>query len=424
MKKRNILVILGLILANFLPLLSPRPVHADFTFKWIDANGDEANPDSFSDNRFIFLDPDTIKDTETDTQYDTTAGDELFNDGSGDRWNQNGWFWFWPKDDGDDSVERRGQCTGALLLHNLVEGNLTLNAVGAYSNNPTDDSCYVPRNGLAGGGALGDTKGKGDNPDNSNQRRIDAGAVADNMAAAVFRWKASDQITGYNTAEDLRPVSADELRFVEDTVGHEYNNSTLWTSDNCAEEADDEGHPDKTQAVLIIDNDTPERGNMPFITIEDDGDDDFDDGFQSGWNGDQLDCMLGGNYTPNPVDRVGEDGNGILAFIAHPEEREIEPGDPDYTPPAGDSGTEEDACVRSGPLGWIICDVLTATLDAIDWFRTGPIRDLLQIRPLADIGSGSVLLETWRKVRNVANVLFILAFIVIIYSQAVGGGRS
>lgn len=81
------------------------------------------------------------------------------------------------------------------------------------------------------------------------------------------------------------------------------------------------------------------------------------------------------------------------------------------------------SCVVDG-VGWIVCPTakfLAALVDRV----YGIIESLLVIDSsmFATTGANTSTYEAWKDVRNLANGLFVVAFLAIIYSQLVGGGR-
>ena len=82
---------------------------------------------------------------------------------------------------------------------------------------------------------------------------------------------------------------------------------------------------------------------------------------------------------------------------------------------------EEKSC-SGGALGWIICPIIGAiggVNDAIFYM----IEQQLFINPVSVQYNGP-LYKIWTTFRDIANVSFVIAFIVVIYSQATGAGLS
>lgn len=73
-----------------------------------------------------------------------------------------------------------------------------------------------------------------------------------------------------------------------------------------------------------------------------------------------------------------------------------------------------------GAIGWIICPVIEKVSDAVDWLY-GKIEDILQIDPIP-AEDGSPIYEIWKYCLGVTNVIFIIFFLIVIYSQLTGWG--
>ncbi len=81
--------------------------------------------------------------------------------------------------------------------------------------------------------------------------------------------------------------------------------------------------------------------------------------------------------------------------------------------PAGATDVECDA----GPLSWIVCTVIDAIKSAADWFLKEVITPFLKVSPL-QAESGNTVFESWKGIRNLANILLIPVFFVLIFAQA------
>jgi hypothetical protein len=92
------------------------------------------------------------------------------------------------------------------------------------------------------------------------------------------------------------------------------------------------------------------------------------------------------------------------------------------TPPpsgdTGDGGAEEDdptTCAITG-IGWIICPVLNFMAEVTDGAYAF-IERFLQVQPLLLTGETEGMYKAWEVMRNFANVVFVIAFLIIIFSQ-------
>lgn len=86
------------------------------------------------------------------------------------------------------------------------------------------------------------------------------------------------------------------------------------------------------------------------------------------------------------------------------------------------SGDTEKTSCGVPSIGWIICGVSRFMADAMDK-AYGWISDYLVVKPLTtDTNSG--LFQAWDIAKNIANAAFIIAFLIIVYSQITSVGIS
>ncbi len=86
---------------------------------------------------------------------------------------------------------------------------------------------------------------------------------------------------------------------------------------------------------------------------------------------------------------------------------------------------EENAsvCSMGGPgLSWIICPVMD-TIALVNDGAFAMVKRMLFINPVT-VNVGGPLYNTWTKFRDLANILFILAFLIVVFSQATSYGLS
>ena len=89
------------------------------------------------------------------------------------------------------------------------------------------------------------------------------------------------------------------------------------------------------------------------------------------------------------------------------------------------TGTDEDAKVcyeNSGKLGWIICPIVSGLSGAGQWLWEEVEANFLQIRVGEFFKSGGGVETAWQIFRDMANVIFIILFMVVIFSQLTGVG--
>ena len=89
--------------------------------------------------------------------------------------------------------------------------------------------------------------------------------------------------------------------------------------------------------------------------------------------------------------------------------------------PDGSETTGASSCLVDG-LGWIVCPVANFLAWGMDNIFT-MLRGFLEVQPLST-DSASPLYQAWNTIRSIANVAFVIAFMIIIYSQLTSVGLS
>lgn len=88
-------------------------------------------------------------------------------------------------------------------------------------------------------------------------------------------------------------------------------------------------------------------------------------------------------------------------------------------------GGSESSCTLEG-VGWIVCAVANFMATITDGMYEHVIANMLSVPPLnvdtADGENGTY--NAWSSIRNIANVLFVIAFLIVVYSQITGLGIS
>ena len=74
-------------------------------------------------------------------------------------------------------------------------------------------------------------------------------------------------------------------------------------------------------------------------------------------------------------------------------------------------------------IGWIICPAANNLASAMDWMYE-QLKGFLEVRPLETTNENSGIRIAWDIMRNIANMAFIVAFLIIIYSQLTSVGLS
>lgn len=99
--------------------------------------------------------------------------------------------------------------------------------------------------------------------------------------------------------------------------------------------------------------------------------------------------------------------------------------DPACTQATGSPQAGEVCRATSSTLGnslsWVICPLTAVVADATSWIETALIGPLLTVNPLT---INSPAYQIWDSFRNIANVLFAVVFMVIVFSTATGAGLS
>lgn len=100
-------------------------------------------------------------------------------------------------------------------------------------------------------------------------------------------------------------------------------------------------------------------------------------------------------------------------------------GDDDSSDNNGSSSTDLDQCYGSaGALGWILCPVLSFVTNAVDGIYEDTIQTQFLEVKASDVSTGSKAYDSWKVIRNIANILFLIAFIAVLLSQITGLGIS
>lgn len=87
------------------------------------------------------------------------------------------------------------------------------------------------------------------------------------------------------------------------------------------------------------------------------------------------------------------------------------------------ASSQQESCRVDG-VGWIICPITTFLAEGMDWvFEV--LSGFLEVRPLeTTAGNENVMLNIWNIMRGIANIAFVIAFLVIIYSHITSTGVS
>ena len=93
-----------------------------------------------------------------------------------------------------------------------------------------------------------------------------------------------------------------------------------------------------------------------------------------------------------------------------------------------DPSSLDDACYDSGvvSMGWLVCPVISNSANTIDPIE-GMIKGMLEVKTglyglTDDDGNESATYQAWNIIRNIANIILVIFFLVIIFSQITGYG--
>jgi hypothetical protein len=90
---------------------------------------------------------------------------------------------------------------------------------------------------------------------------------------------------------------------------------------------------------------------------------------------------------------------------------------PDSDDESGGSGPSCES--EGGALAWILCPVIETVISTLDNVVAGPLQDLLRYDSLTtDTSESNKIFQVWQNFVRIANILFIAAFMIIIFSQA------
>lgn len=100
-----------------------------------------------------------------------------------------------------------------------------------------------------------------------------------------------------------------------------------------------------------------------------------------------------------------------------PAEQEAKPLEIEFIEDQGPDCSEQ-----LSPVGWLICPIMEVTSKAVDSLYD-VIENLLVVQPLSTSGNSSIY-TVWNYCLGITNVVFIIFFLIVIYSQITGFGIS
>lgn len=88
----------------------------------------------------------------------------------------------------------------------------------------------------------------------------------------------------------------------------------------------------------------------------------------------------------------------------------------------GSSQDDNPTCEHSGGITWIICPLINGLAELADGAFDNFIAPMLRTPPVDIANTNEPIFKVWVAMRNIANILLILAMIVVVFGQAIGGG--
>ena len=85
-----------------------------------------------------------------------------------------------------------------------------------------------------------------------------------------------------------------------------------------------------------------------------------------------------------------------------------------------DSNAGSDCKDSLGAIGWLVCPTTGKIAEAVDWLYD-KLQDILTINPIS-AEDGSPVYEIWKYCLGMTNVVFVIFFLIVIYSQITGYG--
>lgn len=108
------------------------------------------------------------------------------------------------------------------------------------------------------------------------------------------------------------------------------------------------------------------------------------------------------------------------------EEAATPPEEATFTPRGGEEAADTPSTCQIKGIGWLICPTVNFLAEITDYSYAILDNTLLKLEPMALPGSnneaGIELYDSWKMMRDIANVVFIVAFLVIVFSQVTSIG--
>jgi hypothetical protein len=85
-------------------------------------------------------------------------------------------------------------------------------------------------------------------------------------------------------------------------------------------------------------------------------------------------------------------------------------------------GTSDPCYTNAGALGWLICPIVTATQSVLAKVYGEVKKNFLNVRADMFSNSNTGILDAWSALRNIANIVFIILILIVVFSQVTGIG--
>lgn len=136
-------------------------------------------------------------------------------------------------------------------------------------------------------------------------------------------------------------------------------------------------------------------------------------------NYDKLDCSA----AKKDLDKASKDDKNRNKATKQAESGDISVNSLDHSVPTQNNA--QDACKdNSLDFGWIICpgvNILTKAIDGVASIVAGSLKWTIIAD---DAQNGNNLIAIWKKIRNIANIALVIAFIIALYSYATSAGNA
>ena len=418
-------------------------------YPWYDSKGDKQNADTMT-GRLQFVSPLKIYDKVT-KEYYITAGDNSFFDyatGSPRDFIDDGDSVYYPS----GGIQGDNKCYGVInVVTNSENPYPQVNLIPTTYSSGSQDcfiaygsadflslnkvSDYITKN--SAGQTVGlHYRGKNDFLRNDSSNTLKLSSINKQMFYSMFQWIDQNTIQLYGNTSQLFRLSGT----TSPTLQQALTNLNMPSSSKVAI------FTNKTCGVL--------NNAFPLVLVNySSGNIDTDYGQQNnsnvkglfyypqgsqtsqGWNSTKLQCLFGfdssklQNITSTDTYGSINQANSDLTYISEPQQSLS--GTPvgittSTTPPSDTPVDQTPTCETNvSPLTWIICPIFEGAKNFSEWIFSilSSHLKVLPVNTVADPKSGKYdsLYVVWQSFRDFGDVILVIAVIIIVYSEAVGG---